>query len=105
MDIFSINKNHTSLIYDLYKSLLKLTILSYVSSRCYAPQAMLLMLARQQAISSEGGFAKLAPFFFHFFSFFFFGDGGLPGLVWIFLWVWGSRLGSSKGVKPASQYW
>ena len=69
MDIFSINKNHTSLIYDLYKSLLKLIILSYVSSRCYAPRAMLLMLARQQAISSEGGFAKLAPFFlFIFFS-------------------------------------
>ena len=105
MDIFSINKNHTSLIYDLYKSLLKLIILIYVSSRCYAPRAMLLMLARQQAISSEGGFAKLAPFFFSFFLFFFFGDGGLPGLVWTFLWVGGSRLGSSKGVKPASQYW
>ena len=74
MDIFSINKNYTSLIYDLYKSLLKLTNLSYVSSRCYAPRAMLLMLARQQAYSSKGGFAKLAPFFFHFF-FFFVGGG------------------------------
>ena len=40
---------------------------------------MLLMLARQQAISSEGGFAKLAPFFFSFFFiFFFFWDGGAP---------------------------
>ena len=52
MDIFSINKNQTILIYVLYKSLLKLTILSNVSSRCYAPRAMLLILARQQAYSS-----------------------------------------------------
>ena len=52
MDIFSINKNQTFLIYVLYKSLLKLTILSNVSSRRYAPRAMLLMLARQQAYSS-----------------------------------------------------
>ena len=29
------------------------------------------MLARQQADSSEGGFAKLAPFSFFFFIFFF----------------------------------
>ena len=33
------------------------------------------MLARQQADSSEGGFAKLAPFsffYFHFFKYFFY---------------------------------
>ena len=52
MDLFSLNKNQTFLIYVLYKSLLKLAILSNVSSRCYAPRAMLLMLARQQAYSS-----------------------------------------------------
>ena len=98
MDIFSINKNQTFLIYVLYKSLLKLTILSNVSSRCSAPRAMLLMLARQQAYSSYGGFAKLASFFFpfflniflalrvgspllfiFFFFFFFFGGGGGVG--------------------------
>ena len=121
MDIFSINKNQTFLIYVLYNSLLKLTILSNFFSRCSAPRAMLLMLARQQAYSSYGGFAKFASFFFSFFfkyffgsqgwlpfSFhlfffvFFFGGGGkggggwgLPGLFWTFLWVGGLRLGSS----------
>ena len=30
------------------------------------------MLARQQADPSEGGFAKLAPFFFFYFPFFYF---------------------------------
>ena len=70
------------------------------------------MLARQQADSSDGGFAKLAPFsfsfifFFSFFSFYFFNAPyGLPGLVWALLWVGVFRLGSSSGVKPASQYW
>ena len=74
------------------------------------------MLARQQADSSEGGFAKLAPFSFlfsffsfHFFNIFFYfffnAPYGLPGLVWALLWVGFFRLGSSSGVKPASQYW
>ena len=69
------------------------------------------MLARQQADSSDGGFAKLAPFsfsfiFFFLFSFSFFNAPyGLPGLVWALLWVGVFRLGSSSGVKPASQYW
>ena len=94
MDIFSINKNHTSLIYDLYKSLLKLIILSYASSRCYAPRAMLLMLARQQAISSKGGFAKLAPFFFSFFLCFFFLWGwGAPRVGLDIPMVWGFKVG------------
>ena len=70
------------------------------------------MLARQQADSSEGGFAKLAPFsflfsffFFYFFFLFFIAPYGLPGLVWALLWVGVLSLGSSSGVKPASQYW
>ena len=69
------------------------------------------MLARQQADSSEGGFAKLAPFsffifiFFNIYFYFFISLNGLPGLVWALLWVWVFRLGSSSGVKPASQYW
>ena len=70
------------------------------------------MLARQQADSSEGGFAKLAPFSFFlfiflniFFTFFFISPYGLPGLVWALLWVGVFRLGSTSGVKPASQYW
>ena len=71
------------------------------------------MLARQQADFSEGGFAKLAPFsfLFSFFSFIFFllllfiAPYGLPGLVWALLWVGVLSLGSSSGVKPASQYW
>ena len=67
------------------------------------------MLARQQADSSEGGFAKLAPFSFlfsfFFFFFFFIAPYGLPGLVWALLWVGVLSLGSSSGVKPASQYW
>ena len=71
------------------------------------------MLARQQADSSNGGFAKLAPFSFSFifflsifFSFYFFNAPyGLQGLVWVLLWVGVFRLGSSSGVKPASQYW
>ena len=70
------------------------------------------MLARQQATSSEGGFAKLAPFSFflfiffkYFFTFFFISPYGLPGLVCTLLWVGVFRLGSSSGVKPASQYW
>ena len=73
------------------------------------------MLARQQADSSEGGFAKLAPFSF-LFSFFFFSffflyfliflllHMGSPGLVWALLWVGVLSLGSISGVKPASQY-
>ena len=71
------------------------------------------MLARQQADSSDGGFAKLAPFsfsfifflFIFFFLFFFNAPYGLPGLVWALLWVGVFRLGSSSGVKPTSQYW
>ena len=71
------------------------------------------MLARQQADSSDGGFAKLASFSFSFifflsifFSFYFFSAPyGLQGLVWVLLWVGVFRLGSSSGVKPASQYW
>ena len=69
------------------------------------------MLARQQADSSEGGFAKLAPFSFFLFFFFlisflfcFISPYGLPGLVWALLWVGVFRLGSSSGVKPASLY-
>ena len=38
------------------------------------------MLARQQADSSEGGFAKLAPFSFFIFIFFYFS-------------IWASRVG------------
>ena len=69
------------------------------------------MLARQQADSSEGGFAKLAPLSFFLFIFlnifftFLISPYGLPGLVWALLWVGVFRLGSSSGVKPASQYW
>ena len=101
MDIFSINKNQTFLIYVLYKSLLKLTILSYVSSRCSAPRAMLLMLARQQAYSSYGGFAKLAPVFFSFFFKYFFWLPGLAPLFFSFFFVGGGGggrgLGGSQG--------
>ena len=70
------------------------------------------MLARQQADSSEGGFAKLASFLSFFFLFIFFiffiffiAPYGLPGLVWALLWVGVLSLASSSGVKPASQYW
>ena len=71
------------------------------------------MLARQQVDSSDGGFAKLAPFSFSFIFFlfifflfiFFNAPYGLPGLVLALLWVGVFRLGSSSGVKPASQYW
>ena len=70
------------------------------------------MLARQQADSSEGGFAKLAPFSFFlfiflifFFLFFFNAPYGLPGFGWALLWVGVFGLGSSSGVRPASQYW
>ena len=69
------------------------------------------MLARQQVDSSEGGFAKLAPFSFFLFIFlifffiFFNAPYGLPGFVWALLWVGVFGLGSSSGVKPASQYW
>ena len=69
------------------------------------------MLARQQADSSEGGFAKLAPFSFFLFIFlifffiFFNAPYGLPGFVLALLWVGVFGLGSSSGVKPASQYW
>ena len=63
------------------------------------------MLARQQADSSDGGFAKLVPFSFIFSFYFFNAPYGLPGLVWALLWVGVFRLGSSSGVKPASQYW
>ena len=73
------------------------------------------MLACQQADSSEGGFAKLAPFsflfsflsfiFFYIFFIFFIAPYGLPGLVWALLWVGVLSLGSSSGVKPSSQYW
>ena len=69
------------------------------------------MLARQQADSSEGGFAKLAPFSFFLFIFlifffiFFNAPYGLSGFVWALLWVGVFGLGSSSGVKPASQYW
>ena len=70
------------------------------------------MLARQQADYSEGGFAKLAPFSFfpfHFFkySFLFFfifhmGSQGWFGHCYVLGFF---RVGSSSGVKPASQYW
>ena len=69
------------------------------------------MLARQQADSSEGGFAKLASFSFFLFIFlifvfiFFNAPYGLPGFVWALRWVGVFGLGSSSGVKPASQYW
>ena len=69
------------------------------------------MLARQQADSSNGGFAKLVPFSFSFIFFFFLffsffnAPYGLPGLVWALLWIGVFSLGSSSGVKPASQYW
>ena len=69
------------------------------------------MLARQQADSSEGGFAKLASFSFFLFIFliffliFFNAPYGLPGFVWALLWVGVLGLGSSSGVQPASQYW
>ena len=66
------------------------------------------MLARQQADSSEGGFAKLALFSFlfsfFFFSFFkcffifFIAPYGLSGLVWALLWVGVFSFGSSSGV-------
>ena len=49
------------------------------------------MLARQQADSSQGGFAKLAPFFFFllfsFFIFLFISPYGPPDLFWPLLWV------------------
>ena len=71
------------------------------------------MLARQQATSSEGGFAKLAHFsfflfiflniFFLFFLFLHMGSQGWFGHC--YGWVGVFRLGSSSGVKPASQYW
>ena len=44
------------------------------------------MLARQQADSSEGGFAKLAPFSF-FFSFFYF------ILFFFYFSIWAPRVG------------
>ena len=50
------------------------------------------MLARQQADSSEGGFAKLAPFFFFFFFFFF-----IFFIFYFFFFycsIWAPRVGS-----------
>ena len=71
MDIFSINRNHACLIYVLYITLLKLTILSLF------PLGVMHNEPCFHAGSSTSGFLlgrirKLAPFFFFLlFSFFF----------------------------------
>ena len=106
-DIFSKDKNHTGLIYVLYINLLKLTILSLF------PLGVMHHEPCFHASSSTSGFLRWRIrkvsslfFFFSFFSFYFFNAPyGLPGLVWALLWVGVFRLGSSSGVKPASQYW
>ena len=113
-DIFSKNKNHTGLIYVLYITLLKLTILSLF------PLGVMHHEQCFHASSSTSGFLrgrirKVSSLFFFvfifFFSFlfiffnFFIAPYGLPGLVLALLWVGVLSLGSSSGVKPASQYW
>ena len=113
-DIFSKNKKHTGLIYVLYITLLKLTILSLF------PLGVMHHEPCFHASSSTSGFLrgrirKVSSLFFFvfifFFSFFFIffnffiAPYGLPGLVWALLWVGVLSLGSSSGVKPASQYW
>ena len=102
-DIFSKNINHTGLIYVLYITLLKLTILSLFPLGVMHHEPCF-MLSHQKADSSEGGFAKLAPFFlFSFFYFFFYfifiAPYGLPGLVWALLWFGVFKLGSISGGK------
>ena len=62
------------------------------------------MQARQQADFSEGGFAKLVPFFFFllFFLIFFLFLFLFPGLVpHPYGVVGGLTMGSSSGVRPA----
>ena len=64
---------------------------------------MLLMLARQQAYSSYGGFAKLASFFFSFFFKYFFGSQGWPPFsfhlffFFFFFFLGGGGVGGSQG--------
>ena len=108
-DIFSKNKNHIGLIYVLYITLLKLTILSLF------PLGVMHHEPCFHASSSTSGFLrgrirKVSSLFLFVFIFFIFiknfiAPYGLPGLVWALLWVGVLSLGSSSGVKPASQYW
>ena len=66
---------------------------------------MLLMLARQQAYSSYGGFAKLASFFFSFFLNIFW----LPGLAPLFFsfvfFLGGGGLGAPRVVLDIPMGW
>ena len=88
MDIFSINKNHACLIYVLYKTLLKLTILSLF------PLGVMHHEPCFHAGSSTSGFLlgrvrKVGSLFllFSFFSFLFISPYGLPDFFWPLLWV------------------
>ena len=66
------------------------------------------MQARQQADFSEGGFAKLVPFFFFFlfflniYIFFSFPPIGSQGWFHIPMGWCGVTMGSSAGARPAS---
>ena len=59
---------------------------------------MRLMLARQQAYSSYGGFAKLASFFFSFFFKYFFGSQGWLPFSFHLFFVLFFFLGGGVGV-------
>ena len=73
---------------------------------------MLLMLARQQAYSSYGGFAKLASFFFSFFFKIFFGSQGWPPFsfhlfffFFFFFFLGGGELGAPRVVLDIPMGW
>ena len=93
MDIFSINKNHACLIYVLYITLLKLTILSLF------PLGVMQNELCFHAGSSTSGFLlgrirKVSSLFlFLLFSFFFISPYGLPGFFG-HCYVWGFKVGT-----------
>ena len=93
MDIFSINKNHACLIYVLYITLQKLTILSLF------PLGDMHHEPCFHAGSSTSGFLlgrirKVSSLFIFSFIFIFFNSPyGLPGFFWPLLWV-GFKVGT-----------
>ena len=94
MDIFSINKNHACLIYVLYITLLKLTILSLF------PLGVMHHELCFHAGSSTSGFLlgrirKVSSvfLFFFYFPFFFISPYGLPGFFG-HCYGWGFKVGT-----------
>ena len=107
-DIFSKNKNHTGLIYVLYITLLKLTILSLFPlgvmhhEPCFHASSSTsgFLRGRIRKVSSLFFFVFIFFFsFFYIFFIFFIAPYGLSGLVWALLWVGVFSFGSSSGVK------